>query len=139
MESVGKKAAFLRHLTDVLELDGVEVCNGRAETLAHDPRMRETFDVVVSRAVSDLSVLAELGLPFCKLGGRVVAQKKSGIGDELKRAEKAISLLGGALERVETVDMEEIGEPRWLVVLSKETESPSSYPRRPGIPAKRPL
>lgn len=139
VESVGKKAAFLRHLTDVLNLGGVEVCNERAETLAHDPRMRETFDVVVSRAVGDLSVLAELTLPFCKPGGRVVAQKKSGIDDELKRAEKSISLFGGALERVETVDLEEIGEPRWLVVLSKETESPSSYPRRPGIPAKRPI
>ena len=139
VESVGKKAAFLRHLTDTLGLEGVEVCTQRAESLAHDSRMRETFDVVVSRAVADLSVLAELTLPFCKLGGRVVAQKKSGIEDELKRAERAISLLGGTLERVEVVDLEEIGEPRWLVVLTKDTESSSSYPRRPGIPAKRPL
>jgi 16S rRNA (guanine527-N7)-methyltransferase len=139
VESVGKKAAFLRHLTDILNLEGVHVCNERAETLAHDALMRETFDVVVSRAVGDLSVLAELGLPFCKLGGRMVAQKKSGIDDEIKRAEKSISLLGGTLGRVETVDLEEIDEPRWLVVLLKETESPYSYPRRPGIPAKRPL
>jgi 16S rRNA (guanine527-N7)-methyltransferase len=139
VESVGKKAAFLRHLTDTLGLEGVEVCNERSETLSHDPRMRETFDVVVSRAVADLSVLAELTLPFCKPGGRVVAQKKSGIEDELKRAERAISLLGGALETVEVVDLEEIGEPRWLVVLTKDAESPSRYPRRPGIPVKRPL
>ena len=139
VESVGKKAAFLRHLTDALGLEGVEVCTQRAETLGHDPHMRESFDVVVSRAVADLSVLAELTLPFCKLGARVVAQKKSGIEDELSRAEGAISLLGGALESVETVDLEEIGEPRWLVVLTKDAESPSRYPRRPGIPAKRPL
>lgn len=139
VESVGKKAAFLRHITDTLGLEGVEVCCQRAESLAHDPNMREKFDVVVSRAVADLSVLAELTLPFCKLGGRVVAQKKSGIGDELKRSERAVSLLGGALERIEVVELEEIGETRWLVVLTKDTASPSFYPRRPGLPAKRPL
>ena len=139
VESVGKKAAFLNHMTDTLGLEGVEVCAQRAESLAHDPRMRGNFDVVVSRAVADMSVLAELTLPLCKPGGRVVAQKKFGIDDELKRAERAISLLGGTLESIETVDLEEIGEQRWLVVLSKNSESPSSYPRRPGIPAKRPL
>jgi 16S rRNA (guanine527-N7)-methyltransferase len=139
VESVGKKAAFLNHMTDTLGLEGVEVCAQRAESLAHDPRMRGNFDVVVSRAVADMSVLAELTLPLCKPGGRVVAQKKFGVDDELKRAERAISLLGGTLESIETVDLEEIGEQRWLVVLSKNSESPSSYPRRPGIPAKRPL
>lgn len=139
VESVGKKAAFLRHMTDILGLEGTEVYCQRAESLAHDPHLRGAFDVVVSRAVADLSVLAELTLPFCKLGGRVVAQKKSGIGDEIKGSERAVSLLGGALERVETVDLEEIGESRWLVVFAKDTESPSRYPRRPGIPAKRPL
>jgi len=139
VESVGKKAAFLNHMTDTLGLEGVEVCAQRVESLAHDPRMRGNFDVVVSRAVADMSVLAELTLPLCKPGGRVVAQKKFGVDDELKRAERAISLLGGTLESIETVDLEEIGEQRWLVVLSKNSESPSSYPRRPGIPAKRPL
>lgn len=139
VESVGKKAAFLRHLAGALGLEGVEVRTQRAESLGHDPQVRDTFDVVVSRAVADLSVLAELTLPFCKLGGRVVAQKKSGIEDELNGAERAISLLGGALERVGVVDLEEIGEPRWLVVLAKDAESPSRYPRRPGIPTKRPL
>ena len=139
VESVGKKAAFLRHLAGALGLEGVEVRTQRAESLGHDAQVRDTFDVVVSRAVADLSVLAELTLPFCKLGGRVVAQKKSGIEDELNGAERAISLLGGALERVGVVDLEEIGEPRWLVVLAKDAESPSRYPRRPGIPTKRPL
>ena len=139
VESVGKKAAFLRHITDTLGLEGVEVNCQRAETLAHDPHLRETFDVVVSRAVADLSTLAELTLPFCKLGSRAIAMKKSDIGDELKGSERAVSILGGALEKIEVVDMEEIGEPRWLVVMTKNAMSPSRYPRRPGIPAKRPL
>ena len=139
VESVGKKAAFLRHVTNVLGLEGVEVCCHRAESLAHVQHIRETFDVVVSRAVAELSTLAELTLPFCKIGGRVVAQKKSGIEDELKGSERAVSLMGGVLERIEAVDLEEIGEPRWLVVLTKDSTSPSCYPRRPGLPAKRPL
>ena len=139
VESVGKKAAFLRHMADALELEGVDVICERAETLAHDPSLRETFDVVVSRAVADLSALAELTLPFCKLGGRAIAMKKSDIEHEIRGSEGAISVLGGALEKIEVVDMEELGYPRWLVVLSKQAISPSRYPRRPGIPAKRPL
>lgn len=139
VESVGKKAAFLRHLVEALELEGVEVRNQRAESLAQDPRFRETFDVAVSRAVADMSTLAELTLPFCKVGGTAVAQKKSDIEDEMRRSERAVSLLGGALGRTQVVDMEEIGEPRWLVVLTKLAASPLRYPRRPGLPAKRPL
>ena len=94
---------------------------------------------MVARAVAELNTLAELTLPFCKPGGSVIAQKKANIEDEIKRAERAISILGGTLDRIMPVDMEEIGEPRWLVVLAKKTPSPSTYPRRPGIPAKRPL
>ena len=139
IESVGKKAAFLRHIVETLGLDGVEVENGRAETLAHEPRLRERFDVVTARAVAHMAALAELTLPFCRPGGMVVAQKKAGIDDELKEAEAAIALLGGTLERIEVVDDVEPGDPRWLVVLRKVAQSPDRYPRRPGIPAKRPL
>ena len=139
VESVGKKAAFLRHVVDVLGLGGVQVEAGRAETLAHDTRLRESFDVVTARAVAHMAALAELTLPFCKTGGVVVAQKKAGIDDELREAERAIAALGGALERIELVDDVEPGAPRWLVVVRKTAPSPERYPRRPGIPAKRPL
>ena len=139
VESVGKKATFLRHMVSTLGLEGVEVHNRRAESLAHDPSLRESFDVAVSRAVAEMSALAELTLPFCRPGGIAVAQKKSDIDDELKRSERAVSLLGGALERIQPVDLEEIGEKRWLVVLTKFAATPASYPRSPGLPAKRPL
>ena len=86
-----------------------------------------------------MASLAELTLPFCRLGGIVVAQKKAGIDGELKEAENAVSTLGGTLERIEVVDDVEPGDPRWLVVLRKVAPSPARYPRRPGIPAKRPL
>ena len=111
----------------------------RAEVLAHEPDLRESFDVVVSRAVSGLNTLAELTLPFCKLGGRVIAQKKSGVESELKQAERAINLFGGSVEKVALVEVAEIGEPRCLIVLTKDFECPSKYPRRSGIPAKRPI
>ena len=139
VESVSKKTAFLRHVVDALRLKGVEVETGRAETLAHDERLRESFDVVVSRAVAHMAALAELTLPFCKPGGIVVAQKKAGIDDELREAERAIEFLGGSLERIEVVSDVEPDAPRWLVVLRKTATSPVRYPRRPGIPVKRPL
>ena len=139
VESVGKKVAFLRNIKDVLCLDGLDIHWQRAESLAHDHNLRGTFDIVTSRAVASLSVLAELALPFCKVGGKVIAMKKSGISDEIDRSETAISILGGVLESVEVVDLDEIGESRWLIVLTKKAISPPRYPRRPGTPARRPL
>ena len=139
VESVAKKAAFLRHISVTLGLKEVDVICQRAEVLAHDPELRESFDVVVSRAVSELNTLAELTLPFCKVGGRVIAQKKFGIENELKQAEKAITLFGGHVEKVELVEVAELGEQRCLIVLTKDSECPSKYPRRTGIPTKRPI
>ena len=139
VESIGKKAAFLRHATCSLGLEDVDVLAERAETLAHRPHLREAFDVVTARAVAEMDTLAELALPLCRVGGRVIAQKKLDVGDELSRAERAIKVLGGRLEAVVPVDLDELGEPRCLVVLTKVSPTPPAYPRRPGMPAKRPL
>lgn len=140
VESVNKKAAFLRHLVDLLGLDGVEVIAGRAETLAHDERYRGRFDVVLSRGVASLATLAELSLPFCCVGGVFVAMKKGDIGDEVASSEKAIEILGGKLAEVRPVELDEFrGEKRSLVLVDKLEPTPDKYPRRPGIPCKRPL
>jgi len=140
VESVKKKAAFLNHLVDRLSLDGVEVIAERAETLAHDERHREGFDVAVSRGVADLATLAELTLPFCVVGGIAVAMKKGDIEDEVSGASKAIDVLGGRLREVRPIELEEfVGEARSLVVIEKVSSTPERYPRRPGIPKKRPL
>ena len=131
IESVGKKAAFLRHMVDTLGLNGVEIENGRAETLAHEPRLRDGFDVVTARAVAHMASLAELTLPLCRIGGIVVTQKKAGIDDELKEAKNAISVLGGTLERIEVVDDVEPETPGgWL-------SCERSLRHRPAIPAGR--
>jgi len=140
VESVNKKAVFLRHLVDCLGLDGVEVAAGRAETLAHDGRYRERYDIAISRGVAALSTLAELLLPFCAVGGRFIAMKKGEIDGEIASSAKAIESLGGKLAEVRPVDIAEFkGERRSLVVIDKLEPTPDKYPRRPGMPRKRPL
>ena len=139
MDATAKKTAFLEHVTRVLKLDDVEVCTGRAETLAHDPGHRESYDAVLARAVARLPVLAELCLPFCLPGGIVVAQKGAGIDDEILEAQDAVEAMGGALRDVKEVAARGLGEGRVLVVLDKTRPTPEAFPRRPGIPAKRPL
>ena len=139
IESTGKKAAFLTHLTHTLGLEDVDVRTGRAEALAHDPELRESFDCVVSRAVAVMAALAELTLPFCRVGGVVVAQKKLDTRDEVRQAQRAIETMGGGLKDVTEVSPEILGGARSLVVLEKLNPTPDRYPRRPGMPAKRPL
>ena len=139
MEATAKKTEFLRHVAQVLELADVDVCTGRAEAVAHDLRLRESFDLVVSRAVAGLSVLAELTLPFCRAGGLVVAHKGPDADDEIRRAGKAIGAMGGKLREVTQVAAAHSGVAGVLVVLEKVGPTPAKYPRRPGIPSKRPL
>ena len=139
VEATGKKAAFLEHLVGRLELQGVEVRTGRAETLGHQAGLREGFDFVVARAVSGMAALAELTLPFCRLGGRVVAYKTRGAAADIRGAAMAISAMGGELIEVIEVALTGLADDRTLVVLGKVSDTPERYPRRPGVPARRPL
>jgi len=139
LDSTAKKAAFLHNLKQKLGLDDVEIVVGRAEEVAHDPHYREKFDVVLSRAVAPLPTLVELTLPFGAIGGRFIAQKKGFIDSEISRAGEAISLLGGNLREVKRVNLEEFTDERWLVLIDKVSPTSGQYPRRPGIPSKRPL
>ncbi|MFC1955589.1 16S rRNA (guanine(527)-N(7))-methyltransferase RsmG [Chloroflexota bacterium] len=139
IEATAKKADFLHHIKHKLGLDNIEIVVGRAETLAHDDKYREKFDLVVSRAVASLPALVELTLPFCNVGGGFIAQKKGDIELEVSQSTRAISLLGGSLREVKQVEMEEFADARWLVVIDKAKPTPKQYPRRPGIPAKRPI
>jgi 16S rRNA (guanine527-N7)-methyltransferase len=139
LEATGKKAAFLEYIVAKLGLKEVLVINQRAEETAHEPALRERFDVVVARALADLSALAELTLPFCRIGGRVIAQKKGDIAAELKQARRAISMLGGMGGDVIPLQLAELPDQRCLVVIEKVATTPSCYPRRPGVPVKKPL
>ena len=139
LDATAKKATFLHHIRDKLGLDDVEIIVGRAEEVAHKAQYREKFELVLSRAVARLPTLVELTLPFCTLGGSFIAQKKGDVNSEISQADRAISLLGGNLREVKKVALAEFTEERWLIVIDKVSPTPQQYPRRPGIPAKRPL
>ena len=138
LEATAKKTAFLRHVVDKLGLEGVKVVTGRAEEEAHESEMREQFGAVVSRAVARLDVLAELCLPFCAVGGVMVAQKGPEVEEELCEARNAIETMGGRVEDRGMLVRPPVGIGT-LVVIQKQRATPPSYPRRPGIPSKRPL
>jgi len=139
LDATKKKAVFLEHIVQRLELNGVEIVVGRAEEIAHQAGYRQKFDLVLSRAVAGLPALVELTLPFCAIGGRFIAQKKGDIEQEVQAAQRAISIMGGKLTEVKKVELADFADKRWLVAIDKVGETPSPYPRRPGIPAKRPL
>ncbi len=138
LDSIAKKAAFLHHLKHKLGLDNVEIVVGRAEEVAHLTQYREKFDIVLARGVAPLPTLVELTLPFCTIGGSFIAQKKGAAEPEISQAAKAISLLGGKLREVKGIDLEEFTDQRQLIIIDKVSPTPQQYPRRPGIPAKRP-
>ena len=139
LEATTKKALFIKQLIEKLKLKDVEVLNARAEEAAQKPQYREKFDIVVSRAVAELAVLSELTLPFCAIGGFVIAQKKGDIRVEMEQSVKAIEMLGGKLSIIEKVRLDGLEDERYLVFIEKISSTPQKYPRRPGMPEKRPL
>jgi 16S rRNA (guanine527-N7)-methyltransferase len=139
IEPTTKKTTFLRHIIAELELENVQVVNARAEESAHVPLYREQFDLALSRAVGPLPTLVELTLPFCRIGGRFVAQKKGEIEQEISRADKAISALGGKLAQIKKIELEEFTDARYLIIIDKMHTTPDKYPRRNGVPTRRPI
>lgn len=139
LDSVRKKVDFLNSLVDELGLIDVIGTFGRAEELAQLGDFRETFDIVVSRAVSELVVLVELCLPFVRVGGQFIAYKGLKAEEELENAMEAISLLGGQVVKNETIVLPELEGKRVLVFMEKIASSPAKYPRRVGVPEKKPL
>jgi 16S rRNA (guanine527-N7)-methyltransferase len=139
LDSVGKKTSFLKHLVETLELEDVDVYNGRAEDLAMRSELRESFDVVVSRGVARMRVLMEYTLPYCRIGGIVVTMKKGGIEPEVSDALHAMDVLAGRIREMRGVTVGGLDDGRALVVVDKIKPTPAKFPRRPGLPAKRPL
>jgi 16S rRNA (guanine527-N7)-methyltransferase len=139
VESVGKKADFCRHVVEALGLDRVDVLTCRAEEMGQAREHRERYDWAVARAVAALPVLTEFLLPLVKIGGSMLAQKGESGPAEAHAAEKAIRLLGGQLRTVQKLNLPGVVEDRYLVVADKKAASPPGYPRRVGLPAKRPI
>ncbi len=139
LEATAKKAAFLSYISQKLGLKDVEVVVGRAEDIAHREHYRESFDIVLSRAVASLASLVELTLPFSAVGGSFIAQKKGAIEPELSLASRATYLMGGKLRERKRITLAEFSDERWLIIIDKVSPTPELYPRRAGIPQKRPL
>lgn len=138
VEATGKKVTFLRAAVATLDLVGVEVRHGRAEDLAHQSDLRGQFDLVTARAVASLPALVELGLPFLRLDGRLLAAKTIGIDAEIAAAGPALRRLGGDLVGVVPLDLPDLDD-RQIVIIRKARPTPPAYPRRAGLPAHQPL
>lgn len=139
LDSLNKRIKFLQEVIDALGLKGIKAVHGRAEEFAQKKDYRETFDVVVSRAVANLSTLSEYCIPFVQIGGSFVAYKSGAIGEELDVADPAILMLGGTLASVEEFSLPDSDVSRSLVVIDKEESTKKKYPRGGGKPSKDPL
>ncbi len=139
LESVAKKTRFLQHVVSELGLEDVQILTTRAEEAGQAEATREQYDLVLARAVARLPVLSEYLLPLCKVGGRCVALKGEHAAAEAQQAERALRILGGHVVRIVPVELPQVAETHHLVTIEKSAATPPKYPRRVGVPAKRPL
>jgi 16S rRNA (guanine527-N7)-methyltransferase len=139
IESTRKRAAFLRTAVQALGLHYVSITAARAEETGQDPDHRECYDLVLSRAVAPLPVLLEYCLPLLRVGGQFLGQKGPEAQKELDHSGPALSALGGQVGQLRSLSLPRQAGRRVLIVIEKTEPTPAKFPRRPGIPAKRPL
>ncbi len=138
LDSLKKRVKFLDHVIDVLGLNSITTIHGRAEDFARGD-MREKYDLCVSRAVANLSTLSEYCLPFVKPGGFFISYKSEKINEETANAQSAITILGGEIVDKLRYNLPNSDISRTLMLIMKNNKSPSSYPRKAGLPEKKPL
>ena len=138
IDSLNKRINFLHLLAEELGLSGVHFYHGRAEDFAQDKAFRAQFDLVTARAVARMQVLSELTIPYLKVGGRLLALKASNAPEELEEAKTALNLLFSKVEDNLQYALPN-GDPRYITVVEKKKETPNKYPRKAGMPNKRPL
>jgi len=139
VDSTKKKVNFLKMICDELKLKDVECIHARAEELARHTDYREKYDIVLSRALAPLNLLLELCLPFVKVGGTFIAYKSKEAYNEIDISRKALELLGGQVFDIKELKIHGLEGERNLIFIKKITNISSTYPRRPGIPQKRPI
>ena len=138
IDSLNKRINFLHLLAEELNLEGVHFYHGRAEDFAQDKNFRAQFDFVTARAVARMQVLSELTVPFLKVGGKLLALKASNAPEELTEAQNALNLLFSKVEDNISYTLPN-GDPRYITIVEKKKETPNKYPRKAGMPNKRPL
>lgn len=139
LDSLQKRIEFLRQCGELLDLDNIELLHLRAEDGGRDKSLREKFDFAVARAVAPLEVLSEYCLPFVKVGGCFAAQKGPNLSGELEEAKSAIKILGGGKANSFLVEIPFSDLRHNIVVIRKERQTPTLYPRKAGKPSKNPL
>ena len=138
VDSLDKRVKFLQSVIDALGLNA-EAIHARAEDAARRPELRERFDMAVARAVAPMCVLCEYLLPFVRVGGRMLALKGPSVEDELAEAARAVKALGGQVDRVEAVAIPGRDWSHRLACIDKAAPTPKQYPRKAGVPEKKPL
>jgi 16S rRNA (guanine527-N7)-methyltransferase len=139
LDSLNKRVNFLQTVIDELVLKKIDAIHGRAEDFAKKGKLREQYDLCVSRAVANLSTLSEYCLPYVKVGGAFVSYKSEKIEEEKAASEHAISILGGEIEKQVEFMLPSSDIYRNLIVIRKTKETPGKYPRKAGTAAKEPL
>ena len=139
LDSLNKRIGFLQEVIDTLGLEEIEALHGRAEDYAKPGKLREQFDLCVSRAVANLSTLSEYCLPYVKVGGKFISYKSAKISEEMKEAEHAISVLGGKVENQVAFTLPDSDIYRNLFIITKCNETPRQYPRKAGTASKNPI
>lgn len=139
MDSLNKRVIFLQEVIEKLNLSDISAVHGRAEEMARNQKYREQFDLCVSRAVANLSSLSEYCIPFVKPGGKFMAYKSGEIEEEVKQAEKSVSVLGGKIEKLEKFTLVGTEVSRSFVRIEKKKRTPKIYPRKAGTPSKNPI
>ncbi len=139
LDSLNKRINFLNAVIDKLGLTDIETVHGRAEDFAKAGKLRETFDVAVSRAVANLSTLSEYCLPYVKVGGYFIPYKSEKVRSEIEAAGKALSILGGSLEKKIEFTLPDTDYYRNLLLIKKNKPTPNKYPRKAGLPSKEPI
>lgn len=139
LDSLNKRIRFLNTVIEKLELENIETIHGRAEDYAKQDKYREQYDVCVSRAVANLSTLSEYSIPFVKTQGYFISYKAENVEEEIKKSEKAITLLGGKVDEVIKFNLPDTDIKRAIIKIRKENLTSKKYPRKSGIPSKEPL
>ena len=139
LDSLNKRLNFLNEVISRLGLEEIETVHGRAEDGARRAEHREQYDLSVSRAVSRLASLCEYCMPYVKVGGVFVSYKAEKASEELTEAKKAISVLGGKLEKEVAFQLCRTDMERDLIVIKKVKNTPKKYPRKAGTPTKEPI
>lgn len=139
LDSLNKRIKFLNQIADELDLKDVITLHGRAEDYAKKEEYREKFDLCASRAVANLSTLSEYCLPFIKKGGCFISYKSADSENEIQKSEKALTILGGKIKKIDKFMLPGSDMGRALVMIEKVKSTPWKYPRKAGVPSKEPL